>query len=625
MIRIIYIILCLVKLPEASFKHFPRVTLREGVFRRVTLPGDHTHIQLLHDGQQDIITAAGQRQLYVVNFKSLHLNQMTPAFQGDECTRSNPASSACHYNITVFQKRKEANQLFLCGTSSKETTCCNMNTLDPSSLCTPSKPMAGIKASIKAFVIKEQSPFALIESSEDEELYLTHSGTKDCIGIFKFGRNRVGPGYHEKEQLYVGLVPSRDSKKLYAFYKEKTRALDLEADMWMSYVAQICMADKGGPKSSLQFEWTSQLTARLFCGDHNSRQHYSELVDIAAIHGDQWQDTRVYALFRNQWGMSAVCVYTVQHIEDTFTTSKFKGHSRDIPQPRPGMCVPDSRKLPLTVLKMVKEKPEMQDRVLPLENSGPLFVSHHGYTLIRVDNLQHNSRHSVLFLSLEGGGVHKVLETELQAFVIAEYRPFNHKTHILNMIVHPSTKKLYVSSSKEIVQVDVGSCAHYGDTCEQCILARDPYCGWNGFHCGPTTNASIQDVEKGIPDKCKTIGQEHLANKVKGGAEFARGITLPLRSRYYLSCPVSSHHATYSWRHHDQLTNCDPMGQECLILIDSMGPKEKGTYICESQEMSYKRELARYKLQLANWAAGRPSIPLAWVCLTTVVIMGLYS
>lgn len=65
-------------------------------------------------------------------------------------------------------------------------------------------------------------------------------------------------------------------------------------------------ADIGGPKNKLQFTWTSQMNARLFCGDLDSRQHFSELVDVTAVQDARWQDTRVYALFKNEWYKSIV-------------------------------------------------------------------------------------------------------------------------------------------------------------------------------------------------------------------------------------------------------------------------------------------------------------------------------
>lgn len=50
---------------------------------------------------------------------------------------------------------------------------------------------------------------------------------------------------HSVEQTYVGLVASRSSDgtqdKLYAFFKEKNTAGDLESDAWLPFVAQVCM------------------------------------------------------------------------------------------------------------------------------------------------------------------------------------------------------------------------------------------------------------------------------------------------------------------------------------------------------------------------------------------------
>ncbi|XP_071753447.2 semaphorin-7A [Centroberyx gerrardi] len=623
LLNIHFVLSCLVNLSEANSTHLPRMTFtdREKAFKRLRLPGHGTPIQILQEGQLDTVTAAGQRHLHSVDFQNLHKSPVERSVLWGECT-VDPTSRACHYNITVLHKGNKANQLFLCGTDGKETSCCNMNISEPSSLCTPSEHMANIKTSMK-----EGEPSVLIESAGRADLYITHSGAQDSVGIHKFGEKRVGPGNHGKEQQYVGLVLSRRREdplqdKVYAFYKEKNTDLGYDSDMWLPFVAQVCMADHGGPKHYLQFVWTSQLNARLFCGDQDSRQYYSELVDVAALHADQWQDTRVYALFRNEWGMSAVCVYTIKDIDNIFTQSTFKGHSTGIPnEPRPGTCVLDSTKLPSDVLRIVHKNSEMEDRVLPLNNSDPLLVSHHHYTHICTDSFQ--NRHTMLFLSLENGRVHKAVETNTKAFFIADYRPFSQRAHILNMILHPSTRKLYVRTSSELVQLDVGSCAHYGDSCEECILARDPYCGWKDTRCTPHTRGTLQDVEKGNHTLCQNDGKVSRYSSVRSRGEAAGGITLPLRSKYFLRCPVSSHHAEYTWHHHGNTTACSPTEQQCLLLIDSMGPEQQGTYSCVLEEMGYTRTLAEYQLQLDSSAAGQASSPLAWVCLMAAVIMSL--
>ena len=43
------------------------------------------------------------------------------------------------------------------------------------------------------------------------------------------------------------------------------------------------------------------MSTRLFCGDSSSRQHFSELVDVATVGARRRDETRVYALFRNEW------------------------------------------------------------------------------------------------------------------------------------------------------------------------------------------------------------------------------------------------------------------------------------------------------------------------------------
>ncbi|XP_028420164.1 semaphorin-7A isoform X3 [Perca flavescens] len=384
------------------------------------------------------------------------------------------------------------------------------------------------------------------------------------------------------------------------------------------------MEDRGGIKNHLRYSWTSQMNARLFCGDPDSRQHFSELVDVATVHADQWQNTRVYALFRNEWGMSAVCVYTIQDIENIFTTSTFKG--KDNQPGRPRQCVADSTKIPLDALKMIIENSEMEEWVRPVNNSGPLLFNHHSYTHIYVDSSQ-NNHPTVLFLSLNNGGIHKVMESKSQTFVIAEYRPFNHGAQVLHMVLHASSRKLYVNSRSELVQLDVANCAQYGNSCGDCVLARDPYCGWNGTHCTP--GGELQDVTQGDYSICVSTSKLQQPGKAfrystDTHADEAKGsITLPPESKYFLQCPVSSHHAQYTWRHHESNTSCSSMKQQCLLLIDSMGAEQVGTYTCVSEEKGYSRVLAQYQLRLGSTAVGRSSSPLVWLCLMAVLIQSV--
>ncbi|XP_014030827.1 semaphorin-7A [Salmo salar] len=610
----------------SHYTHNPRVTLtdKDVRFPRIHLSGNNSHIKLLHGPHDNIVYATSHIHLFRTNFHSSKTSRMSPVF-GEGCRSNDPTSPNCHYNITVLHKTKDSNQLFLCGTNGQQhTLCCYMNPSDDPFNCTPSKAIQDIKQ-----YMNEREPSLLIGSSEVEEFYTTHSGTEGSVGIKRFGKSTLWTENSGTEQRYVSLVASgqredRLQDRLYAFYIEKNRDPRLDSDLWVPRVAQVCMADRGGPKGYLQFRWTSKLSARLYCGDNDSRLYFTQLVDVNTVLAERWQDTRVYALFRNGWGMSAVCVYTIADIDRIFKTSNFKGHPGSVPSPRPGECVKDSTKLPIEVLKMVDKVSEMEEWV----TSRPLLVTHRYYHHIRVDRVQ--GKGNVLFLSLENGGIHKVLERDGQVFVIAELHPFNYTAHILSMMLHSSTGKLYLGSSRELVQIDLDSCEQYGAQCEDCVLARDPYCGWDGNHCTTATNKTIQDVENGNHQVCSNISRGVTASKVYfpgSSVGAADGIRIHLSSKYFLNCPTFSSHAEYSWRHHGNTTAtpCISTGSEyqCLLLIESMGPEQQGTYSCVSEERGYHRTLVQYQLQLDSGATGLASPRLACLGLVLTLVLTL--
>lgn len=104
-----------------------------------------------------------------------------------------------------------------------------------------------------------------------------------------------------------------------------------------------------------------------------------------------------------------------------------------------------------------------------------------------------------------------------------------------------------------------------------------------------------------------------------------KNIRVPAESMYFFQCPVSSHHAQYSWHHNGSSTSCSRQEQNCLHLINGMSPEQEGTYTCVSEEMGYIKVLAQYQVQMMTGAAGRLSGPLLWVCLVlAVLIKSLY-
>ncbi|XP_073320562.1 semaphorin-7A-like [Pagrus major] len=613
---------CVNILIEANSTHLPRMIFSDTeTVRRLTFPVYDVPVQMVLGREPDTVTAVGQTHLFSVDFQNLRKNPVEKTVLWQKC--NNP--SDCNYKISVVHETNKTDKVFVCGTDGTSTVCCYMNVSEQSPMCSHSAQLDFIQESIRDFAIKEGEPSALVETEGDADLYITNSGSQENVGIHKFGEDRVRPANQDEEQHYVSLVLGRQKDnplqdKVYGFYNVKNRDTGLDSEMWVPFVTRVCMADKGGPKKTLQFTWTSQLNARLFCGDLNSRKHFSELVDVATVHAERWQDTRIYALFRNEWSMSAVCVYSMEDIDLIFQTSPFKGEEKN----RFRACVQDSTKIPLEILKLIKPTTEMQEWVRPVKHSGPLLLSHHHYTHIYVDGSPNkgSNNHPVLFLSLNNGGIHKVIRNASQAFVIAEYRPFNHTAQVLSILLHPSAKKLYVNSQSELVQLNVANCSKYGHSCEDCVLARDPYCGWKRLHCRPETHGTLQDVAGGNHSICLSGRVDRYSTDSRVDKDVVT-IRVPPHSKYFLKCPVSSHHAQYTWHHPKGSTSCSLQEKQCLHLIDSMGPEQVGTYKCVSDEMGHSKVLAEYRLQQGNGAVGPSSSPLMWVCVMAVLIKSL--
>ncbi|CAJ1048739.1 semaphorin-7A [Xyrichtys novacula] len=607
---------CLFELNEAN-THQPRMVFSEKdiAMRRKHLPGNHAPVQILLGEDPDTVTVVGRNNLIPLSFKNSQ--QAVPRkVLWQDC--SNPEDLMdCNYTITVVHKMEEANRVYLCGSNSRETHCCDTDLSQQSPVCRDSDKIANIRHTGN-LIIKEGESSVLVESERNSDLYVTYSGSQQNAGIHKFGSNPVGPADHNKEQHYVGLLISRRQgnslqDKVFAFYKEKNRDTGLTSSMWIPFVTQVCMADIGGPKKHLQFSWTSQMNAKLFCGDPDKKLHFSELVHVAAVEAERWQDTRVYALFRNEWGMSAVCVYTIKDIDNIFLKSPFKGP--DSQEKRSRECIRDSKGISLDVLKMIEKNSEMEEWVRPVDNSHPILINRHNYTHIYVDS-SHSRRadhHPVLFLSLHNGGIHKVMQNQSETFIIAEYRPFNHSAHNLRVILNPADRKLYANSRGELVQIDVSNCAQYGNHCQECVLARDPYCSWKWPHCTPETPDTLQDMTD-----CPALSQVHRPGLGESGTR--KVVPLRLKSKYFLQCPVSSLHAKYSWVHRGDSSPCNLKDLQCVHLIHSMSAEKEGTYECVSEEDGYKKVVAQYQLRLENRAASHSSAALVWVCLLTVLL-----
>ncbi|KAJ8247929.1 hypothetical protein GJAV_G00252200 [Gymnothorax javanicus] len=629
------IILLLNFFSRTTSKESARLVLSEKdiTIRRYSLPGNNSRIELLQGLQKNSLFVGGRGRLWHIDFDRRERSMQVSFPDLKRKTSISETTAPCinEYHVTTLH-RVNATLLSVCATNGKEPKCCFMSTETLGMKCSEYFKSDGIAP----FNVSERAPSLYLEG----DVYAAVNIDKKyhSKAIRRIGKNEdIWPEFDQKERRYVGLVlsgPREDplQDKVYTFLIQKSPVGDLETSSWTSWVTQVCKVDRGGSKKFLQKAWTSRLSARLACGLRDGNRFFDHLLDVTVIHEASWSESRVYGLFKNRWDMRAVCVYTMADIDQVFKTSDFKDFSGAIPKPRPGEhCVEDSTKLQSNVLQLIKEHSDMKDRVWPHEGGGPLMISQHQYQHIQADRVrvghQSHRHYNILYLSLESGSVHKVLELSGQSLIIAELQPFRNPTRIQKMLLQRQTRKLYVSSSSEVVEVDLEDCRSYGQTCQDCALARDPYCSWSGT-CSATAVASeiTQDLEHGDQSVCQQGAsplhrKSHAALDVSSTSSQGSVTDVPPASRYFLRCPVFSRHAEYSWLHNGKSRECLLDRGFCVLLIDSMTPDQDGSYECQSSEGGEVKIVVHYQLRTKSKAGGLSPSPLGLGFVLLVLAM----
>ncbi|XP_051808166.1 semaphorin-7A isoform X2 [Acanthochromis polyacanthus] len=436
-----------------------------------------------------------------------------------------------------------------------------------------------------------------------------------------------------------------DNEKIYIFFREKNSDTSPEADPWISRVARVCKVDEGGSKRFFQNIWTSFLKARLVCGFPDESLYFSHLQDIYVMHAEDWRETRVYALFTSSWNSTAVCIYTIAMIEDVFENSTFKGYNKDIPRPRPGTCVKNSRNLPQATLNVVKDYSEMTDWVHSVHNTAPFYISSNNYTKIVVDQVQATDKrvYNILLLATDSGKIHKVLEAGSEPFIISETHLSNIST-IQVMKLDSKKKKLVLGFSEKISTMDLQRCQDYNNSCADCVLARDPYCAWTSSGCTSAVNGGIQSIMDGRISVCPTALQEQKsAKRPKRESSSPSSVdsgtvhSVPQGVPFYLSCPIDSYHAEYTWEYGNRRSPCLQMLSDCLHLIPSMTEENYGSYKCVSKEKDYTKVVKRYQLKeqiILHEMIPRSNtpkmndasalVPQVWITLIALALWGMF-
>ncbi|KAJ8281238.1 hypothetical protein GJAV_G00065180 [Gymnothorax javanicus] len=560
------------------------------------------HTVLFHPDDSDDLYVGGTNVVFRID---LERSQLVESYALEPTRGQNCHETPCENIVTVIEPFQGC--LFICGTNA------NMP------LCWKVYPTVGTQSSrvIKNGEGAEISPPVYTQNSlsltVEGDLYAAAPLSADGL-LVQFRRkagNRTRVWMYDKwltEPTFVSASwirhrEDRDQEKIYMFFREKNLDPCPDADPWISRIARVCKVDEGGPKRFFQSIWTSFLKARLACGIQGDRVHFNRLQDVHVQHADDWRHSRVYALFTSSWNASAICVYSLDEIESVFQKSSFKGWSKEIPNPRPGACVANSKAIPVETLRILKEHPEMSQWIWPLQRQAPFYITNTAYTRIAVDTVTavDGHPHNILLLATDNGVIHKILEDNNMPFIISEIRLLNHVGPVQSMKLLSEKGKLLVGFRDRLGQLDLRSCRGYGSSCADCVLARDPYCAWSSSGCGPAVQGAIQNVIGGSTGVCNQSGTDHQRQRLPSHDPLPDSHILPAGVAFYLSCPVHSRHASYGWEHNGRNLQCiiteTQTQPDCLYLIPAVKSEHYGTYKCVSTERNYTRVHKSYQLQ----------------------------
>ncbi|KAM6330418.1 semaphorin-4G [Podargus strigoides] len=425
-----------------------------------------------------------------------------------------------------------------------------------------------------------------------------------------------------------------DDDKIYYFFTERageetTSFFDKSQMARVARVARVCKSDVGG-KKILQRKWTSFMKARLVC----YIPYYEVLRSVCSLDGGGWASTVFYAAFTlsAQWRTmeaSAVCRYSISAVQRAFegpymeyqdSARKWSRYDGAVPEPRPGSCITDhsrrkgynsSQDLPNSVLDFVKLHPLMFEEVKPAGGEPLLVKKSVAYSRLAVDRVRALNGHSydVLFMGTGDGWIHKAVVVGSGIHIVEEVQVFRDPQPVESLVISHAQRSLYVGAASGVLQVPLASCARYA-SCYDCILARDPYCAWDGRACratAATTDSTgfVQDIQSGNEGCRSSSGRGSLLWKNR---------TVLQGDDVLLPCDQHSNLARAIWLLNGSEvlgTGQDRLrvGVDGLLVTDTL-PRHSGEYRCYGEERGLRTLLAAYSLTvLAELPRGPTAAP----------------
>nr|XP_061808885.1 semaphorin-4A-like [Nerophis lumbriciformis] len=434
-----------------------------------------------------------------------------------------------------------------------------------------------------------------------------------------------------EDPTFISSTYIPEEGKIYFFFSEVGQEYDFIDKFVVSRVSQVCTSDIGGQRT-LQRRWTTFAKAQLLC-QADGELPYNVIQDIdslPAAEGMTADDTLFYGIFTSQWsvnwGLSAVCSFRFSDIKSAFSGS-YKVLNRDTLQwstrvqervANPGEC--GLHNASDNALRFVKENFLADDSVRPAGGSPTMVSAEHRYSHLAVQRVQaaDGVDYVVLFLLTESGYLHKAVLLQNGAHIVEEVQVFLKPQPVKNLKLSIPKGQIYVGTSEGVLRFPTANCSFYW-TCAQCVLARDPFCGWDAAQqaCVGVTGAHLgQDVEGGNVEKaCESVTSMHRARFGPNNLPAGEPVSVSLHEVVRLPCPAASRLSRQSWERPNSRLSPDlylHLDDGSLSFVAT--PATLGHYLCLSAENGFRQTMAVYHVKqksgpLPDPSPARPQTP----------------
>ncbi|XP_077950397.1 semaphorin-4B-like isoform X2 [Gasterosteus aculeatus] len=404
-----------------------------------------------------------------------------------------------------------------------------------------------------------------------------------------------------EEPTFVGSSHDPSGEKLYFFFSEVGKEFNFLEELQVARVAQVCKGDIGGQRT-LQNKWTSFAKAPLLC--QLPRQlPFNVLQDVFTLRppeGADASDTLLYAVFTSQWSSSpesAVCVFKLPDIRAAFTGS----YRTFITGTRQLNHMPEKHwYLGRCGLNNASDLELSQVKKSFLTSSSvrgdPVAASsEQRYSRVAAMRTQaaDGKIYTLLFLLTESGFLHKVALLDKGAQVIEEIEVFT-PPQLVKSLVISSKGVVFVGTSEGVTSVPVARCSIYA-TCAQCVLARDPLCGWS------RAGAVCTGLEGHRQDLAQDLTHGDVREQCRGRtrARLVQEVNVHPNEAVRLRCVKPSNLATLTWTssrfqvlpENLFITSADG-GLSFIAFADTFG-----SYSCVAREAGYEEVVASYEVR----------------------------